>query len=274
VRTFKKVRRYFGDQPPAGTPPTPQGEQPPAEGGTPPPPPKPADKTFTKAEVEKLIAERVGQITAKTNKEKQADLERIRALETDAAKKVELEAQIEELRIQGLTKEQQAEERAKKSQKEYESKLKVEQETSAKWQKTYAEEKIVREITDAATDKDIDAFNPKQLVQLLRSDARIAEAKDAEGKPTGTFEVRIKYSTLNKEGQLQQLDLTPREMLKLMKDDPERFGNLFRAGVNGGIGGSAPQPIKKVQDLAKMDQDDFNKKWNDRSARKSLFPKN
>ena len=245
---FKKsyIRAYEND-PPAGT-------------TAPPPAPPAAEKTFKQVDVDKIVQERIAAERAKFTKEQAALLERAKALETDAAKKAELEQQILDLQNQNLTKEQLAEKEHKKQLSLLEGKLKELESKTTQWQEKYTNEKIVRDITDAAAAKDADAYNPTQIVDLLRPRSVMKEKFDKDtGKGTGVFETRIKLSTVDKDGKPVELDLTPPEAMKVMKEDAERFGNLFKANVSGGLGSGSPRQNGKGRDMKTMSQDEINK---------------
>lgn len=256
------LRAMGPNDPPAGTPPVIKTENND-------PPPQPAPKTFSQEDLNKQVEARLAAEKAKFNKERQENLERIKALETDATKLPEVEKALEELRNQGLTKEQLAADAAKKQQAAYDAKLKAETEKADRWQLRYSGEKVIRDISDAAGAKEIDAFSAPQIVALLKGDARVADKIDPEtGKPTGDLETRIKR-TVVKDGKAITLDLTPMEAVKSMKEDPS-YGNLFKAGVVGGIGGAAPRTAGAPGSLSNMTQAEINKKYREGGAKALL----
>jgi hypothetical protein len=83
---------------------------------------------------------------------------------------------------------------------------------------------------------------------------RRVEKLGPDGKPTGEFEARVKF-TGEKDGKPVQLDLTPDETVKLMTEMPQQYGNLFISAATGGLGGgngsSGPKaPITNIKDLS------------------------
>jgi hypothetical protein len=103
------------------------------------------------------------------------------------------------------------------------------------WQTRYGSLLINNKLTQAAMDND--GFRADQFIDLLGNRAKIVEQKDSDGKATGEFKVLVKFEDVDpKTKQPVTLELEPDAVVKRMKELPERFGNLFKAGVNGGIG--------------------------------------
>jgi hypothetical protein len=222
---FKLHRRVFeGETPPAG-------QQPPAQ------PPK--DKTFDQAAVDKIIQERLAEERKKFSKREQDLLAKLNDLDLTAKQKADLETQLEEMRVQTLSKEEQAKIAQKKKDEEWERKYKSAVEDKEKVFKTFTEEKIRRDLMDAASSV---ATKPFQVVALLRGDARLAEKLDESNKPTGGYETRVKFVAV-KDGKNVELDLTPVEAVQAMSEDVDRFGNLFKPAQAGGLGGSPGKPM-------------------------------
>ena len=102
------------------------------------------------------------------------------------------------------------------------------------WRSRYTDATIARELTDAAATAD--AFNPSQVVSLLRPHAEIIEELDDSAKPKGSFAVKVTIDTLDKDKKPIKLKVSPSDAVKSMKDVPEKFGNLFKSGVKPGTG--------------------------------------
>lgn len=142
----------------------------------------------------------------------------------------ELEQRVTELNNKLLTKEEltkQERERLTKSHAEERERLARDAEL---WQKRYEETRIVSSLTDAAVKHA--AYNPKQLVTLLRNNARISEAEEG----SGNFDVRIQLDSTNEKGESVVLDLNAEEAIKHLssKDD---YANLFKSNSTDGFGG-------------------------------------
>lgn len=258
MKKFKRVFRVvLGDDPPKEDP-----------KDVPPAPPPPAAKVFDQQAVDRIITDRLASEGKRHQKEKADLLEQVKNLTQDVAKRAELEARLEEIRIQGLTKEEQLKESSAKQAKDFEGRLKESNERAERAFKTYSQEKILRELQDAASTHD--AYSPAQVVEMLETKSRLVEELGDDQKPNGRYVTKTKFDKVDKDGKRVTLDLTPTEVVKAMKEDVPRFGNLFKAHVSGGMGAS-PKPNGRATDLANMDQGDFTKKFN--TDRKSVMPR-
>jgi TolA-binding protein len=198
-----------------------------SEGNTPAPENKP-EPVFKQEDVNRIVAEERRKLEGKT-KQIVSQLEELRAAQgTTAQQKEELERRIEELSSTFQTKEQQIAAQSKKEREQYEATVKSFEGQAKTWRSRYEESTIERALLDAATQTE--AFNPTQIVKMLRSDTRLAEELDDKGQPTGNYVVKVKHS---KEGKV--LELSAAEALKALK---ESDGNLFKNSATGGIGAS------------------------------------
>lgn len=163
----------------------------------------------------------------------------------------DLQKRIEELQQQFLSKEELAKSDFEKKQKEFQQQIAQERTEKEHWKQLFHTSQIDRAIQDEAMAAD--AFNPAQIRDILLQKARLDEDKDGESKPTGTFTPRVKLEAEGDDGKVITLDLTVREAIKKMKDTPEKYGNLFKSGVAGGIGGNGSQGGgRKQKPAAKM----------------------
>lgn len=240
----KMQRRYLG---PEGDPPA---------GGTP-----PAPKTFTEAEVNAIVGKRVNEVNQAKAKEQAAHLQRISELETDSAKKKELEEQVENLNKQFLSKEELVKRDAEKLKNDFEHKLRTTAEAAKGWEGRYKEQTLSRDLMTAASTKELDVYSAEQMSMLLRPMSHVVEKLGPDGKPSGDFETRVKFSTVDKDGKPKDLDILPADAIKLMKDDPKKWGNFFNAGIAGGLNMAGPKGGKGSSGLMEMSQADFNKHY-------------
>jgi hypothetical protein len=155
-------------------------------------------------------------------------------------KKQELETQLEELRGTYMTAEQRAAEAAEKLKKDSENQIKALSTEAETWKNKYTNSTITRDIYDAAMAED--AYQAEQLAAILRPMTRLAETVDGEGKPTGEFVSKIKWSD-TKDGKQIQLDLTPKEVAKKMRE-MDQYANLFKTKAAGGLGGKSGDDTK------------------------------
>jgi Ca2+-binding RTX toxin-like protein len=150
--------------------------------------------------------------------------------------RVELQAKIEDLNNSLLTKEEQAKKEIEKRDKQYKQQLESESQEKTYWQSQYTQETTQNQIMAAAIENE--AVKASQILDLLTPKTRLVEVMDAEGKSFSPkkYVPKVKLRTMTKEGEEVELDLTIKEAVKRMKDEPENYGNLFKSGLNGGLG--------------------------------------
>lgn len=167
----------------------------------------------------------------------------------------ELQIKIDELTTASMTKEQLAEQEKQKTitaHKKQVEELSTDRDT---WKGHYTKYRIENSLLEEAVKSE--AYNPQQIVNLLRGDTRLSEATDADGNVIpNVFNVRVKLDGRDKSGNPITLDLSVAEALKQMKDRPEEFGNLFKSGVSGGLGGNNDKGSKPV-DFSKMNHEQY-----------------
>jgi hypothetical protein len=218
--------------------------------------PVPPIKTVPQTEIDGIVSKRLGEQQKKFDATRAADLERMKALETDAAKVTDLQTAIDELNNRYKSKEELSQDALKKERNEQETKFKTLQTERDSWRKKFEEQTLLADLTTAVvkknkgTDgKDIEVHNPAQLVKFLRPDARVVEQ-------AGKLETRIKYT----DDKGKELDLVPDEVIKLMSEDPQH-GNFFKSGVIGGLGASGGKQGAGNDGLLTMPQDQFTKRF-------------
>lgn len=209
----------------------------PPEPPEPPTPPLPParnqnEKKFSQEDVNRLLNTQ----KQRTKAEKEQLLQELEDLKTRGVTAENLDAlnaRITSIQNEGKTKAQLAEEEKIRLQNSHK---KEKEELSGK-AKT-AEEKYIRyristEALGAAGEQK--AFNPEQILELVRPHTYLAPELDAEGKPTGEDQTRVKLRDVDAEGKPVVLDLTMTEAVKRMKQMP-KHQNLFDSGAAGGVG--------------------------------------
>jgi len=215
--------------------------------GTPPPP---AEKTFTQGEINNIL---------KVEREKHegkvrsaiSELEALKAKATLTTKeREELETRIQTMSNELLTKEELAKRQFDDISKKHKIELEKLNKELSDSKNRYESETIHRNIVDAAVTNS--AFEPEQIVALLRPNTRLVEELDGEGKPTGKFSPKVKFMDTDKDGKEVTLDLTIPESIKRMKE-MERHFNLFKGEGSGGIGSYSKGSGKQmdITELAK-----------------------
>jgi hypothetical protein len=207
----------------------------------------------TQDDLNKMMAENRRKLTQQ-NSELIKQLEEIKSqTNLTQQQRDELEQRITALQEQYMTKEEIAKKETEKAKKVFEDQLKQSSQEANSWRTRYATATIRREITDAAVEGK--AVSPEQITAILTGVTALVEVLDESGKPTGQFESRVKFNDVDSGGKPVILDLTPTQVIKRMKELPERFGNLFQSTGTGGIGGagsagrSTPVSLDTIKDL-------------------------
>ena len=196
------------------------------------------DRTFTQEEVNKFLAS-----DRRKHQEKYESLEGSyqQLLENESLSKDErnkLEESLENLRAQYRTKEQQAAHDRKKLEEEYTERLAEAEKQYEVWERRYMESTISRALQDAAVSHE--AYNPSQVVALLRPMTKMVEKTDEKGRGLGEFEPMIDFADVDLEtGESVMTQRTAENAVKRMQELPDLYGNLFKSGVVSGIGGNS-----------------------------------
>lgn len=199
------------------------------------PPPPPAKKVFTQEDIDRIAGEE--RRKAKERSDRLAvqleDLQKKAGLSQQ--EKDDLQQQIESLRTEHLTKEEQIKAEhdkiIKKTKADTDSLLK----DRDSWKDRYTTSEIRRSIQDASTVEK--ARSSKPIVALLQPLTFLASVIDADGKPTGDLVPKVKWTEV-KEGKTLTLELSVHDAVKKMKENEEYF-HLFEGTATSGIGGSS-----------------------------------
>ena len=209
-------------------------------------------KTFTQEDVNKFLADdrRKHQARLKEMESKLNHTLQSKGLSDE--ERSQLEESLDNMRTQLLTKEEQAKAKQKKLEDQYKTELEKTKEVAQTWESRYRDSTIERSLQDAAIAGE--AFNPSQIMGLLKPNAKLVEVEDGGG-----FKPVVDFPTTNDAGESVVLQLSPTEAVDKMRELPETFGNLFKGNVVPGIGsnsstGGVPGKNGKV-DLVKLAQD-------------------
>ena len=147
--------------------------------------------------------------------------------------------QLEDLRKETRTKEQQLAHEKKQLEEQYTKQLTDEKKAREEWENRYREGTVERALQDAAVSGD--AFNADTVMSVLRPMTRLTEITDEKtGKGTGKFKVVVDFPDTDPNTGEPTVTLhTPESAVKRMKELPQIYGNLFKSGVVSGIGSSA-----------------------------------
>jgi len=155
-----------------------------------------------------------------------------------AEARAKMEAELQDLQKMHRTKEQQAEYERKQQQERYETELETARNAAKNWESMFKNSVIDRSLQDAAVSGQ--AFNPNQIVDILRPRTRMAEEMLEDGTPTGRFVPKIDFPDIDEtSGEKISTLRTPEEAVQRMKELSDYYGNLFSGNVVSGIGSGA-----------------------------------
>lgn len=193
---------------------------------------------FTQEDINKFLAE-----DRRKHQEKYKNLE-TRLAQLAESKNIEekerakYQEEVESLRAQWLTKEQQAEYNRKKEKEQYEQELKTAKDTATQYQGLYTSHVIDDSIRRAASPDEV--MNQELIVQLLRPKTQIRPITNEEGKPTDKQAPMVEFDDIDENtGQPITTLRTPADAIQRMKELPSQYGGLFRANVISGVGQGA-----------------------------------
>jgi len=148
----------------------------------------------------------------------------------------QLEAKLEDVQKTYLTKEETLLNEKKKLEETLSKEAKEWKEAAIRWENQFKQTLVDRTLQDAAVVHE--AFNPSQMISLLRPMTKVTEKLDEHGKGTGSYEVIVDLNDINSEtGSSQVTRRAPEDAVKRMKELKDLYGNLFKPNVVSGIGG-------------------------------------
>jgi hypothetical protein len=197
------------------------------------------EKAFNQDDVNKFLADDRRKHNDKYSKLEQTYKTMLadKNLATETKSKLELELQ--DLQKTFRTKAQQADYERKQVEEKLTSEMSGYKESATRWEGMYKDSVIQRSLQDAAIGGE--AFNPLQIVNLLRGNTTMRPAMDPEGVeiPNEMIPMIDFPDKDDTTGESVTTLRTPQEAVQRMKELPEQFGNLFRANVVSGIGAGA-----------------------------------
>ena len=167
----------------------------------------------------------------------------------------QLETQIEELRNSLLTKEELSKKEKKKLEEEAKRLADTLTQERDTWRNKFEGEVMTNALLAASAKADV--HNPKLVLDLLLPKTRLTEARDKDGNVIpGKYVPVVKLEDTDKDGNLQIVEYPVNKVFEILKDKPEEYAGLFRAGVAGGLGGSSGKPTAP-KDIAKMSHKEY-----------------
>jgi hypothetical protein len=197
------------------------------------------EKNFSQEDLNRILADDRRKHQEKYTKLEQTYKQILADKNLQKEQRAKIEAELQDLQKTFRTKEQQAEYERKQERERFKNQLEEYKGAAQQWENLYKSSVVDRSLQDAAVAAE--AFNPTQIVGLLRPMTKMQEKTDEQGNPTGQYTPLIDFPDIDEKSGEQVITLrTPEEAVQRMKELPELFGNLFRANVVSGVGaGSA-----------------------------------
>lgn len=213
--------------------------------------------TFTQDQVNKFLAEDRRKAQAKYSQLEESYKQLLENKNLTEQQRTELETNLEQLRGQFRTKEQQADHERKKLVETHQTEVKTLTEERDRWQKDYTNMVISHSIVSEASAAE--AYSAEQIEAILRPQTRLAEELNDDGEKTGKLVPKVKMMGKDKDGKDVELDLSVSDAVKLMRETPEKYGNLFKSSATGGLGlNSTGKPGHPI-DLSKLSPEEYRK---------------
>lgn len=198
-----------------------------------------ANNAFTQDDINRFLADDRRKHQEKYKKLEESYQKMLKEGSLHKEQRARMQQELEDLQKAFRTKEQQAEYERKKQAEKYKTELQQASESAVKWESMYKTSIMERSLQDAAISAD--AFNPSQIVSLLKPMTKMVEETDDEGIPIGKLTPKVDFQDIDeKTGERVTTLRTPEDAVKRMRELPNLYGNLFKSNVVSGIGsGSA-----------------------------------
>jgi len=162
----------------------------------------------------------------------------------------------------------------KKHEEKYAKDIKAATDQATFYKSLYENSTIERAIIDAASGKD--AYDPSQFVSFLKDKTKVIEELDSSGQKTGRLVPRVEWEVVNPETKQREKVLkAPEEVIDSMKEDTQKYGNLFKSNFARGLNSSNSfdGPRGKV-DVTKMSAAEYMAYRNTPEGKASLGLRN
>jgi len=196
----------------------------------------PGPKAFSQEQVNKFLADDRRKHTDKYTSLETSYQELLNNSTVQGDERSNLESQLNDLRAQFRTKEQQAAFEAQEAKTGYERQIEQLQSDKKIWEDRYTDTSISTALQSAAIEHD--AFNPNQIITQLQSNTRLVEEMTDNNQATGRLVPMVEMK-VNTDGATETLQMTPTEAVAYMKKSPEKWGNFFKNNIREGMGSTS-----------------------------------
>jgi len=199
-------------------------------------------KTFDQEAVNKIVEERLSRDRQKRETENKAKYQDLQTKhETLLANKnlsdeerTKLEGSLDDVRNQLRTKEERAKHEKDQLEASYKDQLKSAETDRDSWKSLFHDSNIARDLQDAAVSND--AWNAKQITNLLQPMTSLKPNVDEDGNDLGGFRTIVDFPDHDEQGKEVTFSGTPDEIVKRMKEIGGVHANLFKSNVVSGAG--------------------------------------
>lgn len=215
------------------------------------------EKTLTQAQVDKIVQERLAK-TKKQLDDQQKLLDDYKSNKTlSEEQQNQLQEQLSSMQRAVLSKEELTAKEKKELEKALTTKNKELEIERDKWRKQYESSTVERAIFDETREI---GFDPQQFIDLLSPRTRLI-TEVVDGKPTGRYLPTVQFNGLDADGKSVPMELSVKDTVKEMQKMTDKYGNLFKSGLNSGLGGKNDGGTggKGVKDADIKTHDDYMK---------------
>jgi hypothetical protein len=208
--------------------------------------------TQSNPDVDKIVEERVKEALSKASEKWLAEVNTLKEkTKLTAAEKEKLAERIEQLQSEYMTKEQLAAKEAAKLSKKFETEIEALKAENALWKNQFIDTTVNREITEAAIKHN--AFNPQQVIAILKPQTNMVEEVDETGEKTGRLVPKVKLPTIDpKTKKPVTLELSIADAVAQIAEQDE-YLNLFKD--KGTTGPGFRQSANKKVDVLELAKD-------------------
>jgi hypothetical protein len=198
------------------------------------------EKTFNQDQVNAIVASDRRKLSDKYQELEGMYKDALADKNLTAEARSQLEAKLEDVQKTFLTKEETLIAEKKKLEENLSKEANQWKDAAIRWENQFKQTLVERTLQDAAVQHE--AYNPSQMIALLRPMTKVSEKLDEHDKGTGTYEVVVDLADINSEtGSPQVTRRSPEDAVKRMKELQDLYGNLFKTNVVSGIGAGTAQ---------------------------------
>lgn len=223
-------------------------------------------RTFTQAEVDKMITNRTKNMKAQLQAAERNYESVLSQSNLTEEQRATLENDLKNVQAQMRSKEQNLLAEKEKLSKKAAEELRLAAEQRDHYKNLFETSTIDRAIIDAASRND--GHDPTQFIPFLRSSAKLVPELDAEGNKTGNYVPVVEARVKDEKGVSQLVLQTPEEAIKSMQTT---HPNLFKSNVARGINQGNSQGFGGGKiDYSNLTMEQYTQLRKDPAARKAM----